>query len=358
MLITTATDLPHLMECIGSRLMPPSFPNVDADRTLRDEGNAAHWAAYMLFNNKLTFDFLDNNPTKAPNGVYITSDMIGHIKSYLSVLECGEMEIETSFGTDAFRINARADHVCWNPITATLFVDDFKYGWSPVNPENNWTLIAHAIGSCIFRQIQPKQIHLTIHQPHPYHPDGKTRTWIIDYPTLMEKYSEIIERLSNPTDLLTTNPHCRRCHALATCPAAREASYNAIDASSLAFDDNLTNTEISCELKLLEQACTTIENRLEALRNLGSHKVKDGEVIEGYGLDKRYGNRKWKPEITPDMLKALTGQNLVKPGLVSPAEAERKNVHPSILEHFTDRPLIGTKFVRVDTQKRAERLLK
>jgi hypothetical protein len=96
MLIIDATGLPRLMECNGSRLMPPSFPTVD-DPTARDEGTAAHYMAQQIFSGAFTIEELMDR--KAPNGFYMTHEM----GEYVDKLSCGArlvrfMEIDTSWG--------------------------------------------------------------------------------------------------------------------------------------------------------------------------------------------------------------------------------------------------------------------
>jgi hypothetical protein len=228
MLTTTADNLPRLMKCNGSRLMPAAFPRVEENNTIRDEGNAAHYMANAVFRNEFSIDELIDR--KAPNGVIIDGVMADHVGEYLSALDCGEMEVETSFGVSGiWQINGRCDHRKYNASTDTLTIDDLKYGYSIVEPEMHWTLIAHAVGSCIGLGITPANVVLRIHQPRQFHPDGKIREWRITYARLMELYAEINATLSAPTDILTTSDFCRRCHALATCPAARKADMNAID---------------------------------------------------------------------------------------------------------------------------------
>src|SRR5690606_29529843 len=206
---------------------------------------------------------------KAYNGYVITEEMMEHVKTYLDALDCGEMETETTFGGEGWEVRGRADHIKYSMWSAsngydtsndTLTVDDFKYGWRLVSPEENYTLIAHAIGWCIRNQAAPREIVLRIHQPRPYHPDGPCREWRLSYVDLMSYYSRIAARLSETPDTLTTGPMCAKCHALADCSTARVASMNAIDASGVAFSDSLPDNVLAYEYETLQHAMQTIKN--------------------------------------------------------------------------------------------------
>lgn len=350
MLVTTATELPRLMACIGSRLMPAALPP-DHDHEARDEGIAAHWTAQQMHKGQ-------EIPigTRAPNGYIITADMIEHVLTYIDALEpSGTMEVDCTFSSDTYELRARADHIVWechpndqHQSAYILTIDDFKYGWRLVSPEHNWTLIAYAIGWCIKHQETPATIIFRIHQPRPYHPDGPMREWRISYEELLRLHAQINNRLRNPTNELVTSPQCAKCHALADCPTAREASMNAIDASGVAFSDTLPDHVLAYELDVLRQAQTVIDNRAEALEELMTHKIKMGGVINGWHLKPRYAQTRWKPGMTGQALSAATGVNLLKDGVVTPAEAKRRGVPEAVVTALTERPPIGSKLERID----------
>lgn len=364
MLIADATELPRLMACNGSRLLPASTPVGDSDTTIRDEGNAAHHMALSVFRNEFTIEELIDR--KAPNGVYMSPEMADHVGEYLDAIvhiDRGaidiQMEIPTTFEGNGWRVNGRADGIAYNSGDNALFVDDLKYGYGIVEPERNWTLIAHAIGHCLNRKITPERIVFTIHQPRPYHPDGKRREWVITYPTLTEFYQQIVATLSAPSDLLNTGAQCRKCHALATCPAAREASMNAVDIiEAMAFNDEMPNDALSFELDTLSRAEKMLEQRHKALQELAKHRLKSGQIIENYGLENQLSNRNWKGGIDAMLLLALTGKDLSKPKLITPAQAIKAGVSEDVIAPLTERITTGVKLARVDANKKAQRIFK
>jgi hypothetical protein len=360
MLTVIADNLPRLMECNGSRLMSPAFPAVDVDPTARNEGTAADWMAQQAFNG-VPIHSLINTP--ACNGFYMTAEMAEHVDNYLSALDCGEMQVDTSFGTDAWRVGGRADHIKYiasdEPGNSVLRVDDLKYGWSLVDPEMHWTLIWHAIGYCITRSVQPDMIVMTIHQPRPHHPDGKHRSWTIDYATLIGLYARINATLTNPSDELRTGlGWCRRCHALASCPAATKARMNAIDATAIAFNDQLPDAALSYELDVVRTAKATLEAQLNALEEMAAHRLRNGAVIDNYAMENQYANTRWKPGLDARLLTMASKIDCVKPSHITPAEFKRRGGSQAVLDALTERPQTGIKLIRVTADQRAKRVLK
>lgn len=370
MFITNATNLPRVMACNGSRLMQPSFPKtIDDDTTVRDEGNAAHFMALSAFNGVHTVEELIDR--KAPNGIYMTPEMAEHVQSYLNHVEGrGNMEVVTTFEGPTWRVDARADYIWFNQNVlehdadgvvisepGTLHIDDFKYGWRLVEPEMNWTLIAHAVGYCSTRQVTPTRIKFTIHQPRPHHFDGPVRSWSITWAELLKLYEQINMTMSNPTDELRTGPQCAKCHALATCPAARAASLNSIDTSEMAFNEDVDNSVLAFSIDQLQRAKTMIETRLKASEELAMHRLRSGQIIDDFGVEMQYTNTRWKSHITVDMMKIITGKNLAKPALITPKQAIKAGVAETIVAPLTERVPTGMKLIRGSAHKRATRIL-
>lgn len=353
MIITDATRLPRLMQCLGSHYMPVPVVAADDDTTDRDEGNAAHFMAQVAFGGTPLDDLIGQ---RAYNGIIMDAEMASHVRRYLESLDCGAMEVATTITTDRWIINARADHIVFRD--GHLTVDDFKYGYRLVMPDMNWTLIAHAVGYCIENNVQPHTITLRIHQPRRYHPDGPLREWSFDYATLCAFYQQIDERLSSGGKMLQTGTFCPTCPAAATCPAFRDASMNALDVCSRLYSDDLPNPLLASELDLLTQAQTIIEGRLTAMQGLAKHKIAQGEVVPMYGLEQQYANRKFKKGITAAAIRVLTGKDAAVEKTVTPAELARRGVNEDILALLTERPMTGVKLVRGDPDARARRLLR
>lgn len=364
MLTINATELPRFMQCNGSRLIEAPFVTEQEDTTVRDEGTAAHHVAQMLFDARNTVAGLLNQ--KAPNGVFITSEMLQHVSDYIDEIlvrhdwgEVGIMEIGTGHGVDGrFRVEGRADHIVYYSDTRTLRINDFKYGYRLIEPEMNWTLISHAIGFVLERLPDwPLQIVFTIIQPRAPHGDGPVRSWIIDGAQLAALAQTLATTLSQPTDQLVTGPACGKCPALAVCPAAHSMRMNALDVMAMAFEDKISDERLNYELDLLSHAKKVIEDGLDARLELAKHRLNNGSILKNYGIENREGNRTWKAGLDIGLIEALTGKPLREPGkAVTPAEALRRNVPEETIKVFTYRPSLGSKVVRMDHDKKAKRM--
>ncbi len=357
MFTTDATSLNRLMNCNGSRLMGGENSPMNAAPIVdgRDEGNAAHWLAQRTFcSDRIENDFIDQ---KAPNGFFITQDIAEHVGDYNNYIEehAGSVEFESSFGNDLFQVNCRADHI--GVKNGILHIDDFKYGWRIVEPDMNWTLIAHAIGYFIQNpQHTIAQIKFTVIQPRPGHPLGSVRSWQIDYGEFVKLWQKVYDTLSNLSEDLNTGSHCAKCPSLFNCPAARMASMNSIEASTVAHDDEIDNALLSFELDTLYRAKSALISRLEALEELAINRSMKGEVVENYAIERGLGNTTWAKGITPEMIEALTGVDVVSGKMITPNQAIKKHANETAVKALTYRPQTGMKLKRIDANKKAQRI--
>lgn len=359
MFTTTATNLPRFMSCNGSRLVEGFIPSTDDDEDkTRHEGNAVHWLIQQVHEGKfLSEELIDR---KAENGVYITPEMVEHADQFLKVVgNSGTVEYDTSFSdpNGKFHVRARTDRADYLTDTQTLLIDDFKYGWGIVEPTENWTLIAHAIGWWFKNLDKPiLNVVFTIYQPRPHHPEGRIRKWEISFEELKEYYNILYTALSNPSDMLHTGNHCYKCPSLVNCPAAHKAQMNALDYSEKAFNDKLCNEEISFQLDQFKRSIEILEQGHNALCELATHKLKHGEMIKNYSVEAELANRSWKDFVTLDIMKSMTDIDIKKEQLITPKQAETAGVKKEIIDSFTERKSKGVKLVRINENAKAKKL--
>lgn len=355
MLSVTATDLPRLMQCNGSRLMAGQPPAIGVENIVRDEGNAAHWVIKEVFQGQRSLEELTDR--KALNQIFVTPEMAEHCEGFLqSIHPCGHVEYETSFKGENWIVNCRADYSGYVAQADTLYVDDFKYGWGIVEPDENWTLIAYAISHCINNNVTPAHIVLTIHQPRPDHPRGRKRSVTLTYEKLLEYYALINVVLSKPSDILNTGKECYKCPAMATCPAARLAQLNAIDASEVAYNAEIDNEHLSFQLDHIARAMTVLKQSQDAYSELAMHRVKQGQIVKNYSVESELSNRAWKKYVTPEIAASMTGKDLSKKQLITPSQAEKAGVLKSVVDSMTERNQKGFKLVRIDENKKAAKM--
>lgn len=358
MLVITATNLPRFMACEGSRLMPESYPADGGNDEVRNEGNAAHWVVQQVHSGQHTADELIDQ--KSPEGVYITPEMVEFLDQYLVAVMTPNTLIEhdTSHGSENWHIPGRADLIRYDAATAHLTIGDLKYGWSIVEPYMNWTLIDHAIGFMRANPNLPVQnITFVIYQPRPHHPGGRVREWTISAFELSQLANMLHIKMNAPTDELRTSDHCRNCPALATCPAARKAQMNVIDMTeSHAFNDQIDNGNLAFQLDQLKRAGAFIKEREKACQELATYRLRQGQIIENYSLETELTNRAWRDEVSPELMTALTGKDLTKKTMITPAQVEKLGVPKEAVQALTERHNKGVKLVRVDANTKAQKM--
>lgn len=364
MLTLKADDLPRFMTCNGYRVMPHNVP-FNVDDTDRDEGNAAHWLVEQVHRGIFHLDELVDR--KAFNGVFITEEMIEYADEYLNaIMGKGQVECDTSYSDGQnYSIRGRADHIeysTWNKpqggVTKILHVSDFKYGWGIVEPKGNWTLISHAL-AWIFRNPneQVDEIVLRIFQPRPHHVEGKVREHRYSRDELLNVlWPQLSAALSNPSDQLRTSEHCKKCPALASCPAAMSACMNAIDVSEQALPSEVDDKTMGFMLDNMERAIKILEQNKKALSEKALHRIKAGAIIPGYGRETELTNRQWKEGITVDVAPVLTGKDLSKKQLITPAQAIKAGVSEVVVNSLCERREKGTKLVRISADQAAKKI--
>lgn len=333
-----------------SSLIPPDY-----DTAARDEGNAADWLAEQIF---VGHNF--GAGTKAPNGWIVTDDMVEYVRLYTDRLKpTGAVQVVTNFSGQGWQVNGRADYIEYDTSNRTLIVQDLKYGWGLVSPVENYTLIAHAIGWCINNSVSPDRIVFRIVQPRPYHSDGPIREWSCSYDDLQKYFVRIADTLREPSNALVSGvEQCGKCHARYDCPAFDRSAWNAMDVMLSAFQDDMPNEVLAYEHEAFEYAEQIIKTKLAAVEELMTYRITAGQVISGYQLKQRQGQRAWLPGLSGAALSAAAGIDLTKDGLVTPAEAERRGVSKSVVTSLTSRPMIGVKLERIDADAVARRMFR
>lgn len=331
--------------------MPPEFE----DDQVKKEGDAAHWLVQQVCEGH--FDLTELTDRKAPNGVYLTSSMVEDVGEYLDFVlsKRAKVEVDTSHSGKGWEIRGRGDAVAYDPKNLTLYVPDLKFGWGIVEPDENWTLISHAIGWHVRNpMIRIDRVVTMIFQPRPFHPLGSVREWSIDFDQFMNLYGQIDSTLRNPSDVLMTGAHCRKCPNAGYCAALRRSAMYAIDVSMKAFVEELSNEELSKHLDLLNTAKERLKAITDSYEDMTKRRIRSGQIVPNRGLEMEQTNRQFQEWATPEFIQAMTGIDpRDKPKLITPAELERRGGNKEFVKTITHRVDKGFKLVRVDATKKA-----
>lgn len=356
-----ASKLARPMVCAGSL----QFDETQESNEAAKEGTAAgEWMRRILD----PVWAATQDPDVASNGVRYDDDMKFYANEIAQdILENAKgneviCEREVNWQTrSGIVINGHPDAEYERLDEDTLYIEDLKYGWIHVEVVENWQLLDYAIGSVIKRQKAFKYIVMRVRQPRPHHEDGPKREWKITYEQLLE-YKEQIEakcdQLSAGFAELSTGKQCKYCPGAAEkCPAFNKALHSGIDYILSDFkQDGLMEREISFQLDLMSRIGDVFKIKQSSLEALAVDRIKNGKIIPNYVTEQNLGDRKWKTSVSPDVIKTLTGVDIVKKDMMSPAQAEKMGVPKSLVALNVERFFIGVKLKRKDASKLAKQI--
>ncbi len=296
-------------------------------------------------------------PMQARNGVYFDDDMRFYARPVVDeILNDRESEVLCEQIVDwqtRSGVWIRGKYDISFLRRRSLYIDDNKYGWGIVEAPNNWQLIGYAIGEIIRRATAIETIILRIHQPRPHHEGGPTREWVISYKQLLELKEQIEVRMESIVAgerTLTTGKQCKYCAAAAeACPAFNRLFYRALEVSTEFTQDVVDEAELARQLDHVHRAQEVIKIKMDSLNELAVSRIKGGKLIPGYQTETRYGDRKWKGIATPEVIKTLTGKDVMEKSMLSPAKAEKLGIHKDFINQLVDRHFLGQRLVKADT---------
>lgn len=339
------------MTCAGS-LRFEDLPEQETNDAAKEGTAAGELLAHLLLGTPV--------PTHATNGVPFDDDMKFFVQEPFKDIISKSREIlcETPINwTTRSGIVIKGSYDVSFTHNNTLYIDDLKYGWGIVDVKENWQLLGYAIGEVIRRQQSFARIVMRIHQPRPHHEDGPTREWVISYEQLLDYKEQIEDRMDQINaglSELVTGPKCKYCPAAANsaCTAFNRAVFHGVDYILSEFkQDSINDKEISFQLEMFDRIAEIMKIKKGSLEQLAVSRIKSGSIIPNYMAEASYGDRKWKPGISPKVIETLTGIKIVESTMLSPAKAEKLGVPKELIKTYVDRHFIGQKLVRKDSSE-------
>lgn len=368
MITLHASALNRVVACNGSVEMS-RLSEIEPDKEQTDdqrEGDAAHFVAMDVLRGVIS-DPLEYVDRKMPNGVYVTAEMAEFVTPFVEhvqargdryaverYIECNE-DFDISPST---RILTRPDVVTWDVAKRELTVDEFKYGWRIVEPRDNWTLVAYVMSAITMIEGEvPNLIRRIVHQPRPHHEDGKTRVYESTYDEWYAEYKRLHDAVSNLTTELHTGLHCYKCPALASCRAARDAGYNSIDVAHHVFNDRMPDDALEFERMEIMRAIDMLEQRRDAITELMMHRIEAGAVYQNHAIERGLlGHWKFNTGVNAALIKAMTGIDITKTGMLTVAQAIKAGVPETVAHSLATRPKLPAKLVNKSAQERAAKM--
>lgn len=238
-----------------------------------------------------------------------------------------------------------------------LYVWDFKHGFSPVSPKENWQLILYAAG--IFKALgihgdrdQYITVVFKIVQPRAFGkpPIQEWRVLASDLRPYIVKASNAAQWNLAPEATCTSGAHCKHCPAIHACPAALAEGVGLFSMLDKPIPLDLSGEELGSLLNYLDRATTHIGQLKEAIEAQAKSTIQAGKPVSGYTLQKAYGRKKWNlPAEDILVLGESFGINLSKPDVITPAQAIKAGLDSEIVDLHSDRPSTGFKLVKANS---------
>lgn len=331
-------------QCPGQPVMASRVPKPEPTDPSR-EGTCAAWVAEMVLTGQRS-DTSAMISESHENGWLVTPDMAAHIRRYIEMVRShgGQIHTERKVRLNQF-VEGTPDAYAVLSAEGTLFADDLKYGYLPVEPYRN-PQVSIYVGS-IIRDLMLSGVTITsvqigIYQPRAWHPSGSYRTWQVSAADLMQYVAEIeaaIPATQADSPILKAGEHCEYCPAAATCAALANANYRTYDKITSDTQRHMRDDELKQELEFLMKAKAMLDGRETAVYAEAEARIARGAHIPGWHMAERRGARRFKFDAAT--IKMLTGGiDPVDKKMVTPAELERRGADPKIVEKLTEIPRI------------------
>lgn len=257
-------------------------------------------------------------PVGRVDGYYYldTGEMVEHVQTYVNnILEyvgddgtiAVEQALDISTITGEEGATGTADAVVIRG--SELQIHDLKYGFKPVDAEQNSQLIVYAAAALeLFGDMYGiDTVTMVIHQPRVY----ATPSWTVSVQDLIAEIAVIKQAATRAGDALaltvdelalhgylTPGSHCTKgfCKARVVCPALKEAvlAETAVPAKDLGLE------ELAEKAKLLDMVTGWVE---AVQQELYSAVCVRGDTVPGFkAVLGREGNRKWNDEAEVETL--------------------------------------------------------
>lgn len=348
-------------QCAMWPKMNAHYPQPDSAEAT--EGTAAHWAAWeILAGHSIGPD------TKAPNGMIVTDEMIeggellvDTIKS-LNPRLLAEYHLEQPLSI--FSINKNCfgtpDYWSYHQAENCIKIIDYKFGHRFVdeyrNPQGfcylagivDFLCAAWGCGPGTIDQLG-MSVSFTVVQPRCFYKGAPVRTdtfKLSEARPHFNKLANMAEASTLPNPTATTNDHCGDCPGRHVCPALQQAAYADAEYSNARTPVELSPLAAALELRLLMRALQRLEARVEGLKELTINNIRAGKSIPYFHVDQGFGRVQWTiPDGQIIEIGKMFGQDLSKPGVLTPSQAKKLGIPESIVKSNSFVPSTSFKLV-------------
>lgn len=315
------------MNCPGSNTLMTKFGGIDEPSEYALEGTAAHAAAEHCLDEDNQLDtweivgqeFLGYKVgQEMASGVQLYLDEVrSHLETDQTVMFLVEVPIDTDdhqllYGTlDAAVIEVERKHVV---------LRDFKYGFMPVEVEENAQLMYYAFG--LLRQYPwIETVDLGIVQPRGFHEDGPIRRWFTTAEHIIEwGENELLPAMlhaETDTTTISLGGHCHFCPVKLVCPKMK-TMYAAAAQAEIGDAKELDNDQLGADYG----AGKRVTEYIKAVEEEAFRRNSTGSAVPGTKLVTKQAKRVWNKGVEKIFKKKFGDKCHETPKFKSPAKME------------------------------------
>lgn len=340
--------------------MNVSFPETEPSPASL-EGTAAHWVLQQV----LTTGRYPAEASPTPFGLVVTEEMLEGAEIFMQVVEPlrGQtLYVEQKVTNDAIHAfdNGGTPDV-WTFENMLLDVVDYKFGHEFVEVFENWQLLNYT--ALLLRHLningltdQMIRVRHTIVQPRSYTAAGPVRSHVYASAADLRAHFNILrgaaEAATRPEPVATVNPGCDYCPGRHACTTLQRSAQRAADQSGHFSPVELPPLALGNELRMLKRAAAALDARITGLEQQAISLWHKGQIVPHTMIERGAGRRVWgKTHAEVAALGSMFGKDLTKPGLVTPAQAEKLGIPSEVVKPFTITPGGSVKLVLDDGSK-------
>jgi len=325
--------------------MCEQFPEPPGRNEAADEGTASHWIAS---------ETLEGRPAPtagaiAPNGITIDLEMIEGAYVYVDAVRHAaggvQLQVESRLTIGYIHPECFGTTDCWFVKGNELHVWDYKYGFSIVDPLENWQMICYTAGiiqQLVLSGMDDQQLDVVMHivQPRPFHLLGPHRTWRVKAADLRNRFGQLADAANKalaPNPQTASGKHCIYCSARHACPTLQKSCMAGIDYVGVALPEMLSAEALAIELRVIQRIKNLLTYRETGLTAQAEALIKSGGLVPGWTLQPGQGRANWTCTAAEIFaLGDLMGMDLrAEPSAITPAQAKKKGLSAELLATYS-----------------------
>ena len=303
------------VNCPGSHKLSRQFinPRENTEAMLRGRKEHSDAAAFIISG---------ATPMGDPNIVSYVEDVLRNSKGADEVL----IEKKLPIRTDKGELHTVPDAFCITHSSRTVVIWEYKSGYSPVVPLDNWQMYGYAVAiverypvtstyTFEFRVVQPRIRN---------NPKVCRLKYSFEWKKTIN--NSVVAALGN-SPLCSSGPWCHNCSALSHCHTGNVAGKIAVSYSDYAILDERELPLLVSDYEQLRAAEKFIRKLADAVEIRLENELRAGKNVVGYELGPGREKVEWETPIEDVIrLGELYKVDVGKPGAITPKQAIKAGI--------------------------------